>query len=110
MSEILSKDSAGFAPADGSAVCHHCGRGSVAIAGNRVRSVIVNAHSMMASRYRGRALWGLVSDLTGHGSTESIRLCVAVELDPHQKCGGVLHPPNAKVSDARNERSSPLPG
>jgi hypothetical protein len=107
MNEQTSTAPPGSPPATGSEVCATCGRGSVAIAGNRVASLIHNAHSMLAKTYHGRALWTLVSDLTGHGSTESIRLCLAVELDPHQQCGTEagrirrLHPPNTEVSHER---------
>ena len=56
------------------------------IKGQRLTVLIANAHRLLRLRYRNSPLWGLVSDLTGYGSTSSAALCRAAGYDPHQQC------------------------
>jgi hypothetical protein len=63
-------------------------RGSAhVIAGNRLACLIANCHRMMRHRYRRTPLWAMVSDITSHGSTYSIEICLQAGYDPNQNCG-----------------------
>lgn len=57
------------------------------ISGMRLRCLIQNAHRLLGRKYSRCSLWGLVSDLTGNGSSVSCDICKHVGLDPHQLCG-----------------------
>lgn len=56
------------------------------VSGARMRTIVVNAHRLIGKKYKSSPLWGLVSDLTGHGSTMSANLCTSVNLKPCQPC------------------------
>ena len=57
------------------------------ISGQRARIIIKNAHALLRHKFRGIALWSLVSQITGHGSGYSSQICETANLDPFQKCG-----------------------
>ena len=57
------------------------------IAGNRLACLIANCHQMMRHRYRKTPLWAMVSDITSHGSTYSVEICLQAGYDPNQNCG-----------------------
>lgn len=57
------------------------------IEGRHISALISNAHRLLGHHYRRTPLWALVSDLTGHGSTMSCRLCKEAGYDPCQPCG-----------------------
>ncbi len=56
------------------------------IAGARLTCLIINAHQLLCAKYSKCALWCLVTDLTGHGSTVAAEICQQAGLDPHQSC------------------------
>ena len=53
---------------------------------NRLEIIMRNAHKGMRrkSKYKGVPLWSFVSDLTGHGSTYSMKICKALGWDADQ--------------------------
>lgn len=57
------------------------------IEGARLRSLIFNCHSLLRHKYRKSPLWAMVSDITGHGSTISVEICVQCGFAPGQDCG-----------------------
>lgn len=57
------------------------------ITGPSLRCLIQNAHRLLRHRFRRSPLWSLVSQLTGHGSGVSRRICQSVNLDPDQDAG-----------------------
>jgi hypothetical protein len=59
------------------------------MSGDEARTIILNCHRLLGKtqRFRGVPLWGLVSQVTGHGSGFSADICVSANLDPQQKCG-----------------------
>ena len=72
------KACAGFAASGGSA---HV------IAGNRLACLIANCHRLLRHKYRSSPLWAMVSDITSHGSTYSVEICLQAGYDPNQTCG-----------------------
>ena len=56
------------------------------IAGNRLACLISNCHRLLRGKYKGSPLWAMVSDITSHGSTYSVEICLQSGYDPNQKC------------------------
>lgn len=57
------------------------------ISGVAARIIILNAHRIMRHKYRGRPLWALVSDITGHGAGYSWDVCDSANLNGGQNAG-----------------------
>ena len=57
------------------------------IAGKRLAVLISNCHRKLRHQYRRSPLWAMVSDITGHGSTYSVEICLQCGYDPNQNCG-----------------------
>jgi hypothetical protein len=57
------------------------------IEGNRLAIMISNCHRLLRHKYRNSPLWAMVSDITGHGSTYSVEICLQCGYDPNQNCG-----------------------
>ncbi len=57
------------------------------IGGNRLACMIANCHQLLRHKYRKTPLWAMVSDITGHGSTYSVEICLQAGYDPNQNCG-----------------------
>lgn len=54
----------------------------------RLRCTISALNRLLGRKYKGSPLWSLVSDVFGHGSTESTNICRLAGLNPCQPCGG----------------------
>jgi len=54
------------------------------IEGDRLKCLISNLKSLLKRKYKGRPLWALVSDATGHGSTVSSEICIQCGFDPDE--------------------------
>lgn len=54
----------------------------IVIKGERLRTLIKNAHRLMRRSYTNRPLWSMVADLTGHGSTISCEICRQAGFQP----------------------------
>ena len=57
------------------------------MSGENARIIITNCHAVMRRRFRGTQLWGMVAQITGHGSGYSADICKTAGLDPMQPCG-----------------------
>lgn len=58
---------------------------------------------MLRHRYRKTPLWAMVSDITSHGSTYSVEICLQAGYDPNQNCGSEklkASAPNGEVRQA----------
>ena len=51
------------------------------ISGLRLRGLFLNAGRLLERKYGKSPMWALVSDLTGHGCTMSIKLCNELGFD-----------------------------
>lgn len=57
------------------------------MSGENAREIIRNCHALLKNTHRGRVLWSMVSEITGHGSGYSIEICKSAKLDPFQYIG-----------------------
>lgn len=53
------------------------------ITGEVARTVIKNA-ARLTQKFKGSPLWSLVSQITGHGCGNSIKICESANLDPNE--------------------------
>lgn len=53
------------------------------ITGVAARTVIKNA-ARLTQKFKGSPLWSLVSQITGHGCGNSIKICESANLDPNE--------------------------
>lgn len=53
------------------------------ITGEAARTVIKNA-AKITRKFKGSPLWYLVSQITGHGCGNSIKICKSANLDPNE--------------------------
>ncbi len=77
------------------------------IGGNRLACLIANCHRLLRHKYRKTPLWAMVSDITSHGSTYSVEICLQAGYDPNQNCGVAklkASAPNAEVSEAAGRK------
>lgn len=72
---------------DGHEFMSLCSTDGLLISGKVAWQIIANARYVAGSRYRKLPLWVLVRDLTGHGSTNSYKICRSAGLDPNQPLG-----------------------
>lgn len=57
------------------------------ISGKRLACLIANCHRLLRHKYRKTPLWAMVRDITSHGSTYSVEICLQAGYDPNQNCG-----------------------
>ena len=56
----------------------------IKILSDRIEIIMRNAHKGMRRKYKNIPLWSFVSELTGHGSTYSIKICKGLGWNPDQ--------------------------
>jgi hypothetical protein len=50
------------------------------------RLMLCTAHNHCRSKFKGRTLWGFVSEMCGVGSTTAKTICKECGWDPDQEC------------------------